>query len=91
MKKLYVYFFIISFLTSFVTLVYSAEEQKVDVVALFEQKCNICHSTERIKSKRKTKNEWESTVTRMKNVNRAPITDEEAKIIIDYLSKSYGK
>ncbi len=63
----------------------------VDAKSLFEEKCSICHSSERPKSKRKTYDEWEATVTRMKDVNGCPITDEEAKIIIDYLAKHYGK
>jgi mono/diheme cytochrome c family protein len=71
--------------------VYSAEEAKVDAKALFESKCSQCHSTDRPKSKKKTEKEWESTVTRMKNQNRGKITDEEAKIIIGYLTATYGK
>ncbi len=63
----------------------------VDAKSLFEEKCSICHSLERPKSKEKTYDEWEATVTRMKDVNGCPITDEEAKIIIDYLAKNYGK
>jgi hypothetical protein len=46
---------------------------------------------DRPKSNKKTANEWENTVMQMKNVNGVPITDEEAKVIIDYLSKNYSK
>jgi len=58
---------------------------------LFEKKCSTCHSIQRAKSKRKTREQWEATVMRMKDRNRAPISAEEARIIIDYLVKSYGK
>jgi cytochrome c2 len=58
---------------------------------LFERKCGTCHSVERPKSQTKTKGEWEKTVMRMKNVNMAPLTNEEARAIIDYLTKNYGK
>lgn len=58
---------------------------------LFERKCSTCHSIEKPKSKAKTKAEWKSTVMRMKNVNMAPISEEEATIIIDYLAEHYGK
>jgi len=71
--------------------VYGAEKPSMDVQSLFEQKCSICHSSDRAKSKKKTLNEWETTVMRMKNERGAPISDEEAKIIIDYLAKNYGK
>jgi mono/diheme cytochrome c family protein len=70
-----------------VTLVYSAEDAK----ALFEKTCSACHSSDRPKSKQKTAGEWQTTVMRMKNVNGCAITNEEAQIIIDYLTKTYGK
>jgi cytochrome c5 len=67
----------------------AGEEKKAK--KLFESKCSICHSIERPKSKKKTKAEWKSTVMRMKNVNMAPITGEEATTIIDYLAEYHGK
>ena len=70
-----------------VTFAYSAEDAK----ALFEKKCSACHSSDRPKSKQKTAEEWQTTVMRMKNVNGGPITDVEAQIIIDYLTRNYGK
>lgn len=66
-----------------------AEEQP-DVKELFETKCSTCHNTDRPKNKRKTAVEWTSTVMRMKNVNGSPIRDDEAKLIIDYLTKNNG-
>jgi cytochrome c5 len=55
---------------------------------LFESKCGKCHSIDRSKSKKKTKDEWATTVLRMKQ-NGATITDDEAKLIINYLSDTY--
>jgi mono/diheme cytochrome c family protein len=69
---------------------YAAEATKVDAKALFEKKCSQCHSADRPKSKKKTAAEWESTVARMQK-NGCPVTDEEAKIIVDYLANTYGK
>lgn len=68
----------------------SAGEEK-DAGLLFERKCGTCHSIDKPKSKNKTKAEWEKTVTRMKNVNMAPISSKEARLIVDYLATSYGK
>lgn len=68
----------------------SSTEDKTDVSQLFESKCSICHSIDRPKSKKKSKQNWESTVMRMKNKNGCPITDDEAKIIIDFLAEKYG-
>jgi hypothetical protein len=69
--------------------VLAGDEEKAKL--LFERKCGTCHAIEKPKSKTQTKEEWEKTVTRMKNVNMAPISNEEAKAIIDYLTKNYGK
>ncbi|MFU8856268.1 MAG: cytochrome c-552 like protein [Deferrisomatales bacterium] len=62
-----------------------------DVKALFEEKCSICHGIERPTAKRKDRAGWERTVLRMKNVNGAPVTDEQAQAIIDYLTRNYGR
>jgi len=91
MRRLTVYLLVIACLTISNTSVFSAEKPKVDAKALFDQKCSVCHSMDRPKSNKKTANEWENTVMQMKNVNGVPITDEEAKVIIDYLSKNYSK
>ena len=69
----------------------ASHEEKTDPVQLFESKCSLCHSIDRPKSKKKSKAGWEATVMRMKNKNGCPITDEEAKMIIDYLDEEYGK
>ncbi len=60
-------------------------------VELFEKECSVCHRSGRAKSKRKTREEWEKTVLRMKNVNGARITEEQARTIIDHLTRMYGK
>jgi len=58
---------------------------------LFEKKCSICHSIERPKSEAKTRKDWETTVTRMRNDHDGPITSDEAQMIIEYLAEHYGK
>jgi len=68
----------------------SAEKQPGDSKTLFEKKCSGCHSLDKPKSKQKTAAEWTETVMRMKNKNGAPVSDEEAKTIIDHLAKNYG-
>lgn len=89
MKQLAVYLVTILFLAVTTISVHSGEKGK-DAKALFEQKCSLCHSIDRPKSKKKSDDEWKSTVMRMKNVNGAPITDEEAEMIIKYLTENYG-
>ncbi|MCX7822132.1 MAG: photosystem P840 reaction-center cytochrome c-551 [Syntrophobacterales bacterium] len=64
---------------------------QMDAKALFEAKCGVCHELDRPTSKKKSKEEWEKTVVRMKAKPKASISDEEAKIITDYLATHYGK
>ena len=63
---------------------------QVDAKALFEQKCNNCHSTDRPKSKQKTAAEWATNVERMRG-NGASLTDEEATVIVNHLAQHHGK
>ena len=53
--------------------------------ALFEAKCSACHALSRPLGKNKDRDGWTTTVTRMQKVNGCPITDAEAKEIVDYL------
>jgi len=53
--------------------------------ALFEANCSRCHDLSRPLDKNKDRGGWTETVTRMQKVNGCPITDAEAKAIIDYL------
>jgi nitrate/TMAO reductase-like tetraheme cytochrome c subunit len=63
----------------------AAEKEGNNAKALFENNCGKCHNLNRSLSKKKTKDEWETTVLRMKK-NGATITDDEAKIIANYLA-----
>jgi len=56
-----------------------------------ERFCNICHSLEYITTQPPfSKVQWTATVTKMIKVMGAPIADEEAKTIINYLAAEYG-
>lgn len=66
------------------------EKAPTDAKALFEAKCGVCHSVDRPKGKKKTREDWEKTVNRMIKNNGARVSDDEAKAIIDYLSKNYA-
>ncbi len=57
---------------------------------LFEAKCAICHPLSRPLGQIMNRDGWMATVTRMQKVNGCPITDEEAKSIVDYLVKVRG-
>jgi hypothetical protein len=55
-------------------------------------RCIICHSLEYIPSNAPAMNRaaWQKTIQKMKDRFGAPITDEEAKQILDYLDGSYS-
>ena len=91
MTRLSIYFSLIALLTVSGSVVYSVEKPEIDAKALFEQKCSTCHSSDRPKAKAKTAKEWASTVTHMKQVNGAHLSDEEAKLIVDYLARTQPK
>ena len=56
--------------------------------ALLEERCSGCHPTSLTESKQKTPKQWQATVSRM--INRgARLTDEEKKVLVDYLSERY--
>ena len=58
--------------------------------ARFESKCSLCHPVSRPLGKTKDRAGWTATVTRMQKVNGCPVSDGEAKQIIDYLVAERG-
>jgi hypothetical protein len=55
-------------------------------------RCAICHSVEYIPSNAPAMNRtaWQKTIQKMKDKFGAPITDDEAKQILDYLDANYS-
>jgi cytochrome c5 len=63
--------------------------------SVFEKKCSACHTLKRIKSKKMTGEKWAKTVAAMKGKAEKKdkalhISNEEEKIISDYLAKEFG-
>jgi sulfite dehydrogenase len=56
------------------------------------QKCSACHSAHYPEYQPPNTGiaYWNAQVLRMKNVFKAPVTDEEVPIIVDYLNQTYG-
>ena len=59
-----------------------------DGATLLDQRCSVCHSSDRPKSKKKTPEEWNATVTRMIGKG-AKLSPDEKQVLVDYLSKTY--
>ena len=60
-----------------------------DGAALLEERCATCHGLDRTTSARKTREQWEQTVTRMV-AKGAELNAEEQDILIAYLAETYG-
>ena len=52
--------------------------------------CTSCHDADTFSSKRHSKEEWKSVVDTMIGYG-AEVTDEQATIVVDYLTKNFGK
>jgi cytochrome c5 len=66
----------------------SAADTGIDAASLLETRCSVCHSTVIPKNARKSKSEWESTVTRMIQKGAA-LSLAEKKALVRYLAKHY--
>ena len=80
---------IILVLTCFV-MAYSADPDD-KAKALFEDKCDICHTSDLATDIKSTPEGWRAIVMGMKEDNGAVMTKEEAETVIEYLSTHYGK
>ena len=75
----------------------AASEQKVELKAaagrdMVEANCVACHSLDYIVSNSPfmTRQVWDAEVTKMIKAFGAPISDADAKEIVDYLTANYG-
>lgn len=59
-----------------------------DGANLLEERCSVCHPSSRPKSKQKTPEQWEATVTRMMGKG-AQLSEEEKAALLDFLSKTF--
>jgi len=60
-----------------------------DGATLLQERCSVCHTTDRITQARKTSAEWDTTVTRMIGKG-AQLSSEEKTVLVDYLAATYG-
>ncbi len=62
-------------------------------VDVLEDNCGTCHSLDyiRMNSRFMDAKTWEAEVNKMIKTFGAPISEEDSKIILEYLIKNYGK
>jgi cytochrome c5/quercetin dioxygenase-like cupin family protein len=53
------------------------------------EKCQVCHSLERIVTSRREKDDWQAVIDLMVEEG-ATLTDDEAKTVVNYLAANYG-
>jgi len=61
----------------------------IDGASLLEVRCTDCHSLDRVKQAKKTRDQWAQNVTRMVGKG-AQLNVAEQSTVIDHLSKTYG-
>jgi mono/diheme cytochrome c family protein len=59
-----------------------------DGQTLMQERCSVCHSTERITTAHKTADQWTTTVQRMIS-HGAQLNAQEQQTLIDYLAANY--
>ncbi len=63
----------------------SAEAALQDGQLLLQTRCTQCHPLQKILQVKKTRTEWEETLTKMESFN-VKISDAEKKVLLDYLT-----
>jgi mono/diheme cytochrome c family protein len=57
--------------------------------ALFLDACTACHTLERVRQQRLTKEEWRHLIAGMLSEG-VPLTDDETSLLVDYLAENFG-
>jgi quercetin dioxygenase-like cupin family protein len=56
---------------------------------LIVEKCQLCHSLERVVTSQRAKDDWQAVIDLMVEEG-APLTDDETKTVVNYLAANYG-
>jgi mono/diheme cytochrome c family protein len=57
--------------------------------ALFLDACTACHTLERVRQQRLTKEEWRHLIAGMLSEG-VPLTDDETSLLVEYLAENFG-
>jgi len=64
------------------------DADRAEGARLLEERCSVCHKADIPKNARKSRAEWDRTVSRMIN-HGAKLSPEEKKILVRYLARVY--
>jgi mono/diheme cytochrome c family protein len=56
---------------------------------IVESRCSLCHGVDRVVATKRTRVQWTSIVNRMLYLG-APLTPDQARTVLDYLSTNFG-
>ena len=66
-----------------------ADTSAINGATLLDTRCSICHSADRPRKARKTREQWEKIVTSM-IAKGARLTEAEKTVLVNYLAETYG-
>ena len=60
--------------------------------AILEGNCTTCHDLDRVKEKHFDKETWQGIIESMRDKRNGPkdLSDDDVKVLSDYLSKNFG-
>lgn len=87
MKKLFIYSGILVGALTLGLMSVNGGHAGAEPKALFEQKCSLCHKTDRPLALNKSAKDWKETVTRMQKNSGGRIAPEDIDVITKYLSE----
>jgi cytochrome c5 len=68
----------------------SASTPALDGATLLETRCSACHSVDKAKQIKQTREQWGQTITDMIVEEGAQLTEAEKVVLVDYLTETYG-
>lgn len=90
--------FALSGAVSLLAMVANAGESRLRLIdapgrETVQASCGVCHSVDYVllNAGIPDRKGWEASITKMRKVMAAPISDADAAVILDYLSAHYGK
>lgn len=60
----------------------------LDGAKLLEERCSVCHKSDRPKAAKKSMADWDKTVSRMMGKG-AKLSESEKKALVEHLAKTY--
>ena len=70
---------------------HQSQEQDAKSIQVLTNNCARCHPIDRVTAMRRSRAQWEETITTMITARGAQVSDDDFTTILDYLVKEYGR